>query len=288
MAQISFEAYQKYAEQRTAQQNATRIKYFSLKDDGNEAIVRIMHDSTADFDMCVIHEVKDGQYTKKINCLREAGEPFDNCPLCAIGAKVVSRIYIHLIEYTPDENGNIVATPKIWERSASYAATLRDYINEYGPLSDVIFKIKRNGKRGSQDTTYNITYCRPEVYRPDLYPKVDLFNGYKAVGAAVESLNFNQMDQLADKIDPDAAVYAPSAAVPKQEAAPAYAPAAPAAPTYSAPVYNQMPPQQAPTNIPPVNPPQEQTRPWETPRAPYGAVPQQDMGFRPKRTYNGN
>ena len=194
MGQFSFDEFQRSQERKTQANNAQvqqstgpRIGFFFLKNDGDEAVVRIMHDSTADFDMCAVHNVDVGNGRKRnVNCIRTPKEPIENCPLCAANVPVYTKIFIHLIEYVRDEQGQIQAVPKVFERPASYATTLKQLLDEYGPLSDNIFKIKRSGAPNSRDTRYNIMYASPAVYRPDLYvKKPELFEGYHAVGNAV-------------------------------------------------------------------------------------------------------
>ena len=201
MGQFSFDEFQRSQERRSqtttaqAQPSGPRVGFFALKNDGDEAIVRIMHDSTADFDMCAVHNVDIGNGRKRnVNCIRTPKEPIDNCPLCAANVPVYTKIFIHLIEYVRDDQGQIQALPRVFERPASYANTLKQLLDEYGPLSDNIFKIKRSGAPKSRDTRYNIMYASPAVYRPDLYPKKpELFEGYKAVGNAV-------VDKTADEL----------------------------------------------------------------------------------------
>lgn len=162
------------------------VGFFGLKNDGDEAIVRIMHDSTDSFDIVSTHAINlNGKY-RRVNCCRTPYEPVENCPLCASGNPSQQRFYVHLIQYVRNENGQIVAEPKVWERSLAYATTIKNLIVEYGPLSDVLFKIKRNGAAGSMDTTYSIMYASPNMYPEQAYPKSpNAFDGYSAIGTAV-------------------------------------------------------------------------------------------------------
>ena len=174
-----------------------QVGFFSLKNDGDEAVVRIMHDSTDSFDLVTTHPIQIGNKYRRVNCIRDPRDPMDNCPLCKSGAKVQQRFYIHLIQYVKDEQGNIIPQAKIWERSASYAVTIKNLIDEYGPLSDCIFKIRRNGEAGSMNTTYSILFGNPQVYRPEFYPKDgSLFDGYSVVGSAVMDKNFDEIAEF--------------------------------------------------------------------------------------------
>lgn len=173
------------------------VGFFNLKNDGDEAVVRIMHDDTSSFDLVTTHPIQIGNKYRRVNCIRDPREPMDNCPLCKSGAKVQQRFYIHLIQYVKDDNGNIIPQAKIWERSASYAVTIKNLIDEYGPLSDCIFKIRRNGEAGSMNTTYSILYGNPQVYRPEFYPKDDsAFENYSVVGSVVMDKNFDELSEF--------------------------------------------------------------------------------------------
>ena len=197
MGQVTFE---QATETMSATTNNSRnnVSFFSLKNDGDEAIVRFMHDNTASFDIVAIHPniSVDGKM-RKVNCIRDAREPLDKCPLCNSGAKIENKFFIHLIQYVRDESGNIIPTAKVWERSLVYANQLATLINEYGPLSDCIFKIRRCGVAGSKDTTYQIMYASPQVYKPELYPKKeDLFEGFKVIGSIVMDKTFDELSSF--------------------------------------------------------------------------------------------
>lgn len=173
------------------------VGFFGLKNDGDEAVVRIMHDDTSSFELITTHPIQLGNKYRRVNCIRDPRDPMDNCPLCKSGTKVQQRFYIHLIQYVKDDNGNIIPQAKIWERSASYAVTIKNLIDEYGPLSDCIFKIRRNGEAGSMNTTYSILYGNPQVYRPEFYPKdTSLFENYSVVGSAVMDKNFEELSEF--------------------------------------------------------------------------------------------
>ena len=191
MANIKFEQINNGTENTNYSNN---IGFFSLKDDGDEAVVRFMHDSTDSFDLLTVHPIKiNGKY-RSVNCLRDPRDPMEKCPLCANGTKIQQKFYIHLIQYVKDENGIIVPQAKIWERPASYAITLKNLIDEYGALSNSVFKVRRNGKAGDLKTTYAILYGNPNLYNEDVYTKVDnCFDNYNPLG-------FNVLDKKYDEL----------------------------------------------------------------------------------------
>ena len=177
--------------------NSNSIGFLSLKNDGDEAIVRIMHDSVEDFDIVTLHPINLGGKYRTISCIRDPRDPMDNCPLCKNGTKIQSRIFIHMIQYTTNENGQIEAKPVVWERSISYATKLKNDIDEYGPLSNCIFKIKRNGKAGDMQTTYDMKLGNPNMYNESLYPKLEnAFDNYSVCGTIVLDKNYNEIAEF--------------------------------------------------------------------------------------------
>lgn len=198
MARISFDTFQETAAQDTGNGNYA-VKLFSLKDDGDEAVVRIMHDSVEDFDIITTHPIKLGENYRKVSCIRDPREPMDKCPLCQAGHKIQQRFFIHMIQYEKDpQTGAVVATPVVWERAArEYATKLKTLIDEYGPLSQCVFKIRRNGKKGTMDTTYEILYGNPNIYRPDIYvADKGALEGYTALGKVVLDKDYNELTQF--------------------------------------------------------------------------------------------
>lgn len=170
--------------------------FFTLGGDGDEAIVRFMHDSTDSFDIVSTHSITVNGKFRNINCIRDPREPLDKCPLCARGDRINNRIYIHLIEYVVDPTTNqVVAKPRVWDRSLSYAQTLKNYLDNYGPLSDMICKIIRHGARGSMQTTYEIVpNLNKQIYPDNVYVKpANAFENYTAVGTAVMNKNYQEM-----------------------------------------------------------------------------------------------
>lgn len=166
--------------------------FFNLVNDGDEAVVRFMYSSVDEFEVYTVHPLEvttstGKKWYPKVYCLREdSNQPTGDCPFCQMGEKIQDRFYIKLIHYVKDESGHIVPQEKIWDRGVAYARKLKNLINEYGPLTDCIFKVRRSGERGSQDTTYDIMYGSPNIYTPELYPKMpNAFKDYHVLGDTV-------------------------------------------------------------------------------------------------------
>lgn len=173
MAKIDFDTFEKQGVKDTSKQNNKQtIGYFNtLKDDGDETIVRFNYKDTSEFELVTVHSVQVGDKWRRISCLRSAFDPLDKCPLCARGDKILQKFYVQLIEYKKDENGNVIAEGKIWERPAMFAKELKSFIEEYGDIRDFVFKIKRRGVRGSMQTTYDIIPANAMIYKDDIYVK---------------------------------------------------------------------------------------------------------------------
>lgn len=195
MARISFEDYQKVQENKESTKG-DGVGFLALKNDGDEALVRIIHDSTDSFDTVGVHNVKVGDYYKNVSCLRRPGESSDKCPLCASGMQVKYRCFVHMVQYTKDEQGNITARPVVWERAAKeMTQKLTTMLQEYGPLSDCLFKIRRNGKSGDMHTTYEIIFANPNIYKNEMYPKdaANVFDNFNSIGNKVLDKSFEEL-----------------------------------------------------------------------------------------------
>ena len=199
MATISRNEYVRMQQERQSvpTQSTTRVSYFSLRDDGDEAIVRFAYSDPDQLEIFTTHSVTiDGKF-RRVNCLRDPGTPVDTCPLCASGQNPQNRTYIKLIEYVRNEDGSITGVPKIWERPDSYVQMLTNLFTEYGDISDCIFKVKRSGERGSMQTTYSIMFGNPQIYNATLYPKdFSAFDNYKILGGPLLDKSFNELREI--------------------------------------------------------------------------------------------
>lgn len=176
------------------------VGFFSLKN-GEEAIVRIYIDSLDDFDLYTVHPITVGQASfanRRVNCLRNnpKTDPINMCPLCAKGEKVQQRIYIKMLQYV-NENGKIVPKAVIWDRPASsYAVQLKSYLDGYGPLSNILCKIVRQGD--GLETKYTIMpNLNPAQYNESMYPKdFSAFNNYTVLGGPVMNKTYEEINQF--------------------------------------------------------------------------------------------
>lgn len=279
MAKMSYEE----ATQVQAQQYNDNgyIPRFYLDDDGHEAVVRIMHDALEDFDIVGSHQVKTRGKDRDIDCIRGVTDPLSTCPFCAADMRIRTRMYIHLLVYTVNEQNQVVVEPRVWDRHIDYREKLKSYIENYGPLSDMVCKIVRHGAKGDTGTFYDIIPALSrDIYPDNVYVKDPTpFAEYSSVGTVVwtksaqdmqfyvQNGEFPQRQQDAPSapavpaspmaVNPAAQQYAPPAA-PQQAYAPAPAPApmaqpvAAAAPASIAPAMVAPPPAPAPVAQAPV------------------------------------
>lgn len=173
--------------------NTNRVGYFSLKNDGDTAVVRFMHDTVESFDVVNLHEVTINNQRRRVGCAWEPDKAPDYCPLCAAGLPFKQRMYVHMLVYEKDAAGNVTVTPRVWDRPVKYAYKLRDFINNYGPLSDILFIIKRNGAAGDQSTTYTEMPASERMYPAAEYPKADFPADYQALGNTVYEKSVEDM-----------------------------------------------------------------------------------------------
>ena len=188
MAQISYE------EVKSNDNSDFTVGFFSLKKDGDEAIVRILCDSLADLDIMTVHPVTIGQSAfanREVSCLRTPHDPLDKCPFCSSGEKVKQRVYIKMLQYDPQTRK---ASAVVWNRPAGqYVPKLKSYIENYGPLSQIMCKIIRHGS--GLDTTYDIIpNLNPQMYNLNDY-KLDVsdFEDFKVLGRMVLDKNADEM-----------------------------------------------------------------------------------------------
>ena len=201
MAKISFEEF--LAEQDNTQNftNTSRgINFFSLKDDGDEAIVRFIYDDVSQFDIRTVHSIPlNGKY-RDVNCIRDSHEPLSRCPMCNDGAPLRRRFYIYFLQYVKQPDGSYVAQGCVWSRAArEYGIKLKGYMDNYGPLSDMICKIIRHGKAGDIQTTYEIIPNLNKNIYPDTVFVKDFScfdnvnnNGFVVMNKNAEELRYYQ------------------------------------------------------------------------------------------------
>lgn len=186
---MAYVDYNTYVETEKTSGNSDGVGFFTLKD-GEEAIVRIMCDNINELDILTVHPITIGNSSfpnRQVNCLRDPREPLEQCPLCSAGNKVKQKVFIKMIKYDPVTGE---PSPVVWDRPAyKLVPTIKKYIDEYGPLSNIICKIARTGSK--YDTVYNII--------PNINPSINCvrvdnaFENFNVLGRMVYDKNAQEM-----------------------------------------------------------------------------------------------
>lgn len=270
MANFTYAQYQNVVAQ--AQNNSAntgvKVGFFKLKNDQDEALIRINVKSMEDLQFATVHQLGAAQKWMKVGCLNPVGSYSDNCPLCSAVAngntsigKASKKVFVQmLVSYKDAATGQFAAAiPVIWERPAGFASEIASKLRDYGPLNERVFKVTRNGAAGNMQTTYAISYI-PVYDKPEAVPAdFSAFNNFNIAKhsfweKSLEDINtFLATGSFPEYVRPQAANQAPvegayvaptafsAPAAPTfntqpAPATPAYqAPTAPAAPTYTAP-----------------------------------------------------
>ncbi len=206
MASFNYQDYQndRNKTKQTTNNNNYHFSYFNLKKNGEEAIVRFMYDSPNEFNLYTIHTMQIDGKQRKVDCLHTPYDPISSCPICETGSKAQRKIFIKLLQYIKQEDGTIKTVPKIWERSDRYVDTLSNLFNEYGNLSDQVFKIRRNGEAGDTKTSYDIMYANPAIYKPELYVKdTTLFENFDFIkNGIITSKTYEELQDIVNVSQP--------------------------------------------------------------------------------------
>lgn len=187
----------------------------SLKNDGDEVVVRFACHSLREIEIVDVHKIQVNGNYRNVECLRNALDPIDTCPLCQSNNKVFTRAFIKLIDYVKNENGTVEPQPKIWETTTTVARKLKSFFEEYGDLTQYIFKIKRSGIKGSLKVNYDIIPTNPAIYKQELYiadfsdfETLDLTHhsymvkDFNEMSEYVKTGNFPQVKQVQESVQP--------------------------------------------------------------------------------------
>ena len=133
------------------------VKFFSLKDDGDKATVKILLRNEQDILKFAkpLHMVEINGYQNKVLCLNNPGED-DKCECC--NARIKRQLKIMLPLYNVETK-----QVELWERGINQIKDLQVMLGKYGDLSQHTFEIIRSGKAKSKDTKYTMMYDPTQV-----------------------------------------------------------------------------------------------------------------------------
>jgi hypothetical protein len=254
MSQFNYSDYQNVVNraQSAPANNAVKVGFFKLKNDKDEALVRLNVTTLDELQFATVHQLGAAQKWMKISCLNPVGNYADSCPLCkkvadgdtSIG-KAAKKVYVQmLVSYKDATTGQFSeAIPVIWERPAGFSREIANLLRDYGDLKAHVFKVTRNGASGSMQTTYSIAYI-PLFDKPETVPtdfsafanfKINKHSYWEKTLEEIETFlatgSFPEVEKVSTTATPAAVAEAttvkatPAAATPAPAVTPAAAPA---------------------------------------------------------------
>lgn len=124
------------------------IKYFNMFNDGDSAVVRILHSSTNTIEKSAVHTIPINGKNSVVKCCG------DGCPMCSHNVRRDERVYIHLYDYTDN-------TEKVWSRTDRILPQLEEVVQSWGNMINVPVKITRHGKEFPK---YDVSVLPPDKY----------------------------------------------------------------------------------------------------------------------------
>lgn len=149
--------------------------FFSLKGDGDSAVVRFLYNDVDDVEGYAVHEVEIDGKKRYVNCLRDYNSPIDDCPFCRAKKYQVAKLFVPL--YNEDEQ-----KVQVWERGKKFFAKISGICSRYNkaPIFQQTFEIVRNGKPNDTQTTYEIYRTEDDIdkdVRLDDYDMPEILGG---------------------------------------------------------------------------------------------------------------
>lgn len=175
MARFSFEQADNYG--------GGKSNYFSLKDNGDTAVIRFLINDLNDLEGVATHQVEVDGKRIDVECLREYNEPVDKCPLCAAGYKQDAKLFIPVYDEDAKES-------KIWTRGKTFFQKLSSLCARYNPLVGTPFEVERIGKKGDTNTTYETYPMDSDKSRVEDFPEI------KAEGTCFQVKTYDELDKF--------------------------------------------------------------------------------------------
>ena len=168
----------------------SKTGWFQLKDDGDSAVVRLLHKGEVgvdpqtgepdyDFPVFEVHKLDvDGSGRDRTVLCKGEG-----CELCKSGNKPSLRMFLQMVNLDEKDKDKQV---QLWERGLTDIKQMIGLTSEYGDLTKRNIKIVRSGAKGSLKTTYQ--------YFPKDPTDMDVPEPQSLVGSLI--LDLNKEDQI--------------------------------------------------------------------------------------------
>ena len=159
--------------------------YFTLKDDGDSAVVRFMYNTVDDIEGYAVHRIDVGNGRNRyVSCLREDyNQPMDDCPLCANRNFQQAKFFFNVFDCETEE-------VKLWERGKNILRQLVPVLNQIqGNICATPIKVIRRGIAGDQNTRYEFV-----LMKPDKTTLEDLPEATDPMEAIILSYSFDELN----------------------------------------------------------------------------------------------
>ncbi len=136
----------------------SKAGWFQLKDDGDSALVRLLHQGEVgvdpqtgepdyDFPIYEVHKMDvDGSGRDRTVLCKGEG-----CEICRAGNKPSLRMFLQMVNLDEKDKEKQL---QLWERGLTDIKQMIGLTSEYGDLTKRNIKIVRSGAKGSLKTTY--------------------------------------------------------------------------------------------------------------------------------------
>ena len=201
---------------------STGSDFFTLKDDGDIAQVRLLYvdPEGKDMDFYLVHQIEteiNGRKVRKyVSCLAvddEGRMHKDDCPLCKAGVKTQEKLFLQLYDETDDKL-------KVWERGKNFVGKIVSFLNRYGSLVERPIEIERKGKKGDTSTTYEMFALEKDGKGLEDFPeKIDIEGTFVVKASKQDMIDMvdGVYDWGGDKETATPNVRAPRAEEPRRE-----------------------------------------------------------------------
>ncbi len=161
--------------------------FFSLKNVGDSAKVRIMYDQFCDVEGYSVHSIIVDNKKRSIDCLRGKDASESSCPFCSKKQFPLVKVYIPL--YLVEEGRTV-----IWEKGKTYIPRLKELFDEYAkdrPLVSTVFEIEK-----ILDSSGKVAFDITPIYSDDTLIE-DITDEVRPVyGNLVVQMSFEEMERL--------------------------------------------------------------------------------------------
>lgn len=155
--------------------------FFSLKNDGDHAVVRFMYEGGLPF--YVVHKIELSGKTRYINCLSGLENDHTKCPLCMAKYTQFRRFFVHIYE---ESKGAVM----IWDRGIQDGRKIAGYCNRYAPIVSTPFEITREGRPGDPRTTYDMMALQKDNTTLDALPMTEPILGGLVLDKSAQDITY--------------------------------------------------------------------------------------------------